>query len=311
MFTLSKSRWSARAGQRTQVFLTALVACSLLAFAQASAVAYTYDPSYWVGGWAETYCSLGAHDTRNVPWYTRAAEAHDTMVNVGPAGNTAEARYTTNLASGAIGAYSYAQSGYDPGSQQWLSARGISDAIFFDTINFSIPAGYYPSGITATARGRIEGEIVNTGVTSYAVGFSSWSAAFQRVLGGNNTYAEFGGWTQFVWGGQTYSTSQPFALSINLLDPGTTLAAPMFVETTVKMSVGQQASNEAEAGSYSGYVRTDFFNTANIAALDVPSGVTWSSASGVFLSAVPEPSSFLTLALGGLGAFLGFRRRSS
>ena len=57
--------------------------------------------------------------------------------------------------------------------------------------------------------------------------------------------------------------------------------------------------------------QADFSNTAGSAASEVPSGVTWNSTSGIFLSIVPAPSSILPFVLGGLAVLLGFRRFSN
>jgi hypothetical protein len=298
----------------------AMLAASLGWAALLGAAAPVAGAGYSVGGYVSAYASpSGPATERGTSLIDLATLASDDLTVNGStgAGNFARARFRADLSTGELGAYSETVNAFDPdwpdpGSNSWLGARAVSDAQFTDTLLFTIPAGTYSGGLVATLTGRMTGQIVLPGVAqgTSVVGSSSWGVEFQRTLGGNNTLDSINESSGLLYAAstpQTYTVDRPFSLQINLLDAGTVLTAPGVVDARVTAYIGHPAANAVEVfPNESASATADFYGSLKLQSVGAPPGVTWTSASNVFL--IPEPSSFLML-LAGLPLMLWARRR--
>ena len=215
---------------------------------------------------------------------------------LGSAGQYAEAMYYGDLSTGTVGAYVYAVNGFD-GKRWWQSSASTTVKIF-DTLSFTIPAGDYPEGVAVTATGHVEGTRWDS-----ALGQSRFS--FEASLG--NAYYSL---RQDIGLSEPHYDvySEDFTLTDWIFLPGTHLSEDTVRVRDVVISLGLPASLVASTGGdYLGvetFAGVDFYNTGSFYSLSVPTGVTWTSASGVFL--VPEPISSILFVTG--GATLAFRR---
>lgn len=276
--------------------------------------------SYSIGGSVVVYASpTGPETARHTNLVDRETHASDDLTVYGSsgAGNYGQARFSADLQTGKLEAYSYAATGLDAGPpRQWLGAQATSAASLFDTLSFRIPAGDYANGLVAELHGRMTGTILlpalepepwNVGTV---VGFSSWGVEFQRQRGGDNTWDYIRQSTGFLYATtapQTHTFDTPFTLQINLLDTKTVLSAPAVVDTWVTAYIGRAAANQvAVYAQHSASAAADFSHSLRLESVGVPDGVTWTSASTVFL--IPEPASYLML-LAGLPLLLLARRR--
>lgn len=297
------------------VIRAAVLGCAALMAATAAAAGYS------AGGTVSVFVSpFGPPTERFTLLVDQATQVADDLTVFGAtgAGNYGLARFRADLSTGELGSFSLVANAIDPdwpnpGSNTWLGARAVSDAQFSDTLFFTIPAGTYLNGLVATLSGRMNGQITLSGVAqgSSPIGFSSWGVEFQRVLGGNNTLATINGSTGILTATtapQTYTVDSPFTLQINLLDVGTVLAAPVVVDARVTAYIGRPAANEVEVfANEPALAEADFYDSLKLQSVTAPPGVTWTSASHVFL--VPEPRSLLML-LAGLPLVLWARRRT-
>jgi len=240
----------------------------------------------------ETYGILEAR-AQYGPYYQRTSlpseqsEIYDSAVSVGPAGNTAEAYYFANLATGSLGAYSYVTNAFDETAGSWRDARAQSGVGFKDTIYFAVPAGSYPEGLYVTVTGRIAGSISSTDTEiGESQGRSTWRVGFRRVTPPNPEDSITGD-SGFIEDGATYSISQPFALTLPLVYEGSTLEEPSTIETYVYAWIGYGTTTNTAAvtaRTKKATTVTDFSSTIHLLGLEVPEAVTWTSASGVFLT---------------------------
>jgi hypothetical protein len=275
---------------------------------------------YSVGGTVSVFASpSGPATERFTLLVDQATQASDDLTVSGDTGvnNFGQARFRADLATGQLGSFSLVANALDPdwpypGANSWLGARAVADAQFSDTLFFTIPVGTYANGLVARLNGRMNGQIALPGVAQgdSPIGFSSWGVEFQRILGGNNNFAtinESTGVLLSTTAPQTYVIDTPFTLQINLLDPGTVLTAPVVVDARVSAYIGRPFANEVEVfANESAVAEADFYDSLKLQSVGVPAGVTWTSASQVFL--VPEPGSLLML-LAGLPLVLWARRR--
>jgi hypothetical protein len=255
---------------------------------------------YWISGYVRAGVTGSNSDRLLTP--TPITSYSDGMVALGGlAENMGEARYHANLATGSLGASAFARDGYLPVYDQlgnlvrYDQYFGFAEASveMFDTLNFSIPGGNYSSDLYLTLYGLVSGMITTTQDGQAGGSFAAWLAS--------DTIAE-----DFITGHQNIQVSIPFTLSALLLpagDYGGTSAS----QAHVQLSLGHQRTLLAAAtmGNFFALVSTagsDFGDTLQITAMDVPTGVTWYSDSGVFLkdlsTPVPEPSTLLLLTAG-------------
>jgi len=104
----------------------------------------------------------------------------------------------------------------------------------------------------------------------------------------------------------SYQVSTDFTLSALLIRAGINFAIPKTyyygVSATLQRHAGTRGSETITQTGFS-----DFYHTGGFASVSVPSGVTWTSSSGVFLSnttVIPEPGTIILLSAGFLGLSL-------
>lgn len=213
--------------------------------------------------------------------------AEYTKTGAADAGNYGHVRYGADISTGRVQFYAYSVGGVSEfyPSQCTATAR-VENISFYDDLFFTVPAGFYPDGVTVSLSGHLKGTV--------------WSevGAGARM----NCYVSFGA--------QTFSTpihevgvdeegsiilDEGFTLDITLVAPGATL------------NQVTEYSKFVRAGLYNGRIWSVFYNTGQgyvtgaaegnflggdnglqITDLDVPPGVQWHSDSGVFLS-YPAP----------------------
>lgn len=256
---------------------------------------HAVDASYWVSGSMRVATVEGQIDTAS--GVVVATELHDsaTKTAVGPGGlDIADARYDADLAHGSLGAYAEAINNSYPipwPLGPWSTAQAWVDTGFQDTLRFTIPAGTYAEAVQATLRGSVHGNLQVVGDDTYHAALAHFYVNFRQVFSDD---------VQIVGYSAPRDISETFAFTIPLLAAGTTLTAPLEVgqdlraELTVFAGAGYNSSYPL-----SGLATSDFYSTTRFSSLEVPTGVTWTSDSGVFMtSLVAEPSSTFLAGLG-------------
>lgn len=180
------------------------------------------------------------------------------------------------------------------------TAQGTTDIDIIERLDFTVPAGTYPDGITGylgvTVQGRVEA--LNGSDRPYA------TALVHIDLWGSDTYTQNYG--PINPGDPPVVVDESFEMEIPIAAPGASGGSPWVVSqilaSTLEGSAGT-GSFATENGSSVSWFRITF----DYIDISEP-GVTWTSESGVF--SVPEPSAS-TLLLAGLPALglLGVRRR--
>ncbi len=223
---------------------------------------------------------------------------------LGPGLNYAEAKYYGSLATGTVGAYVTAVNGFY--FDTWLEAGAETLVTIADTLYFNIPAGYYPDGVSVELGGHVEGSRSDSYYGQSRLSFGA------RI--GDQSYRvriDYG-----ATGPHLDIINEDFVLTELLVSPGTTLSEDSTVVRSVSLTLGGPmslvASTQGNAGSEETFATVDFFNTGSINYINVPPGVTWTSASGVFL--VPEPISSVLFVAGGVllagRVYLGRKKRA-
>jgi hypothetical protein len=230
------------------------------------------------------------------------------------AGNTAEAGLLVDLASGSFGQYA---GGLAPLANVYGGGTAYVDAqlSFHEGFRFHIPAGTYPDGLSVTYRGLLGGSLHATGTER------SGSLDPRRSNVQQTVWLNLGG----PYGGDSFSLSRVAYADDNPLSvmTGLDLTVPLLPAQTdlpadLETSLVLSGSLTVRGGAHNFYpypdesssFNSDFAHTLKFTEIDAPVGVTWDSASGVFLS-VPEPGTgvLLVLGAGGLWAVSAARRR--
>lgn len=143
-------------------------------------------------------------------------------------------------------------------------------------------------GFDVAVNGWVSGALSRLGVfrdtasTSFVVEFWPGSS-----YGFNQTINRINGET-------SWSVSENFALSQTLVAPGEMLLNEQTFVIPVRIALGAPASPQASTldnvAPGSAFADSAFFDSARISSIVMPDGVTWSSESGAFLSAVPVPA---------------------
>lgn len=239
--------------------------------------------------------------------------------------NVASAGVNYDLTLGAIGAFARANNNrqYDWSTMSWryydnaAASAGVSMA---DDLYFTIPAGSYPDPLKVKISGLVHGFITASG--NYAA-----HATFEAALGTPANPAIPAAWQL----GEPYANgahvtnnaffvSELFSLEATLLKPGTTLAGSKTVGLRLGLVLGDGGTISAQTPvvwpdpHMPGSAQSVFGNTMRIYDLQVPTGVTWASSSGVFLTdiqPIPEPSVALLMSLGLLFVIIITRKLKS
>jgi len=267
-----------------------------------------YSSSYYGSGYVRVGVGI---DPGNFEWQERTqplspvTSVSDQLVAQGPALNNATASYHGSLATGEVGAYVDAENGLYFG--EWLEASAEAVVTIGDTLYFHVPAGLYPEGVEVSATGFVKGYLKES---YWAQSRFSFYAQF-----GSDEYEvsrNFEGYGESIW-----TIDDVFTLTSWLVAPGTYLNSDQIFQLGVQVSLGEPASliasttaNGMFGDKESTYGTVDFWNTGGITSITVPTGVTWTSASGVFL--IPIPTTIVLMGSGLLGLLgIGIRQRRS
>jgi hypothetical protein len=175
--------------------------------------------------------------------------------------------------------------------------QGYTTAVMNDRLTFNI-AGASPTTVTLIEVGfAIDGGMVYSGLPfsdAVVTGDLRFGTAFASLLYGPaalyNSFANLGGWVSGSWSSAPNANLNTFTGIYALVGATPTL--------DVRAALGTRASSQSNA---------DYSNTAAFQ-MSLPGNVTYTSASGVFLSAVPEPGTW-ALMLAGMGSVLLLARR--
>lgn len=222
-------------------------------------------------------------------------------------GNRATAGLIADLASGTFGQYA---SGVAPQANVFAGGTASVDAelSFHEGFLFRIPAGAYPDGLSVTYRGSLGGSLEAMGIEHSGSAEARRSNVQQTVsvlLTGPYGNADFS-LVRVAYANQDPVTVfTDLSLSVPLLPAQTTLAADL--ETSLVLSGGLAVQGTAPnffpfPDAVSSF-HSDFTQTLKFTGIHAPPGVTWESASGVFLS-VPEPGTGVLLVLGAAGLWV-------
>jgi hypothetical protein len=228
---------------------------------------------------------------------TSASLAYSTTVN------TAAAQSAANMANGSLHAMA-SSNGAVVGCGTSCTYTGIaanSEASFLDYLTFGVTGGG-PANITVIA--HMDGTIIPSASTNH-----NYTVTSSLAIGGYGYAYEVSAPTP---GSPTIGVANnPYAPTLFGVFSNETATGYDF-SGTVSVTNGQQLEvlMDLMLGSTNG-VDADFSNT-NSLSLILPSNVTFTSASGVFLTqtaSAPEPSSLLLLGAGLIGMIL-YRRKS-
>lgn len=247
-----------------------------------SAAVIQAAPLYYISG--QVQANAFPDDINNLPRTQSLVEVTslaDSMLATSSLGNYGLARYEANHTSAVVRAEVFAQNAQRSETEyDWANAEGYVHLV--DTLTFTIPAGTYADGVEVTASGYYSLYLEATG-RGQARG--SFLASLGDVSLGTGPLQVDG------FGGiDTLSLAEPFALTLPLIVPGTTLLDPLQVSHSIALSYGLTTSlvagtqgSPALPMSASGWF--DGFKGAYFTSLALNDGnVTWDSASGVFLS---------------------------
>ena len=206
--------------------------------------------------------------------------------SLGDGGTSAESAYFADLSSARLGSYI---SGNNPFPEGVTNASAEATVSFQDALTFFIPAGTYASDLYVNANGFLDGYLSASGCDGaissercanvYQGGTLSFgSDSFTLPLAYTNTY------------NSPNIISENFILSTRILTAGTYLTdriahASISGSITGKGSTLSRFYPPPQGDSSSSFV-ADFYNTGGFTSIATPDGVTWTSESGVFLSAV-------------------------
>jgi hypothetical protein len=225
----------------------------------------------------------------------------DLMEHTGRHGELSVARYQADLASGRMGTY---VRGYKPPTDYYLptGAGGQAEVACMDVLRFTVPAGYYPSGLVATLRGRLTGNLMAAGRTASDFSYASQEAlvVFQGAGSPPGTDYRWAYNISVLPEQSPRVVSETFVLGTWLALPGDNYSLPRTRQVSFAARLKAMASaaswtvpgQEAEGIS-------DFGGSVQLLAVESPPGVTWTSDSGVFLVSRPEPGPRLAVRLVG------------
>lgn len=196
-------------------------------------------------------------------------------------GNYGTADYRASLRAGTVQMHAHAH-GTQISLYNFPSATGRVERVeFMDNLTYSVPAGTYPDGVEVSISGWGRGEITS------AVG--GGAQAFLWVSHGAEVY-ETGLLTAGIAEANTVVVDDSFTLIQQLVAPGTTLATAATYDRQVVALIHRGWTWTVAYNPGGGYVTgdgtIDFTEGLRITAVNVPPGVTWTSESGQFLTAV-------------------------
>jgi hypothetical protein len=198
-------------------------------------------------------------------------------IKVGEYGNYGSAAFCADIASATVSARAHSH-GVQNGPYSFPSGTGrVNSCRFQDTIHFTVPSGYYPVGVQVTMHGRVRGSL------SAEVGAGAQVRCW--VYFGDQEFTtgtlEIG-----VAEEGTIMVGESFALAVELVAPGTTLAQDTVYDRTIDLAIANghtwSTSYNPGGGSVIGDGDLSFENGLRLTALVAPDFVVCTSESGAF-----------------------------
>jgi len=196
-------------------------------------------------------------------------------------GNYATVSYFADLRNGWVGSNAYALGVENPDYPYWCHSTGrVNNIRFWDNLTFTIPAGYYPDGVSIGLSGYFGGvisSIVGAGAQA-DVWVSLASSTFSTSLQTVGTDEE-----------GSYVFDEDIELSYVILAPGSTINSSRQYTYQVSAAITSchtwSVSYNPGTGYVTGWGQNELYNGLRILSINVTegSGVTWISESGVFL----------------------------
>ena len=205
---------------------------------------------------------------------------YDTDDLMGPGNNWAISEYYSDIAMGFVGAWVYASRGWD--GIWWRPASASTSTGWEDTLHITVPAGSYPDGLRVEASGSVSGRVGKIGAGTEA------KTSFHARLG-YEPPGSFSGSVELEshHANQVIVVDGPFLVAATLVNPGTVLSDSIIVDVPISAGLGESPPLIASTwagGIYEANATTDFARSLSFHSVTVPPGVTWISASGVFLT---------------------------
>jgi hypothetical protein len=263
------------------------LACALLLCAASARAAI---PTFYVSGCVWAGPSPGIYNPACSGWITPGDGVADTATWLGRYGDYAESSYDSDLQTASVGVYAFATNG--AAGAAWYEAGATAVSEIKDTLYFRVPAGVYPNGVGVVFRGRVEGK----------------NAASRWADGQLPFQASVGPWVHEVTrivnpaSGDTFGdVDESFEIGYTLLAAGTEWRPEVVKAVPVRLLMDGSASTRMNSllpgiDRESTAMELDFLYSGRFYAIETTPGVTWTSASGVFM--IPEPSTYLMLSAG-------------
>jgi hypothetical protein len=248
-------------------------------------------PAYWVRfdytASAEQFVGFEYLTDSDYLYDQTYIEGHHTQLGYSEAGNYASLGYVADISTGTVGAHTIAVGVHTGGYSYYLATARVEHVGFHDELTFLVPAGSYPEGLYAQIHGRC------AGLYSSEVGAGA-QISCMASFGSNGIYDT----GILAVGGEESGTrgiDETFTLTTTLVYPGQTLPVDYEVDKSVSAAMHRCLNWAVEYNTGAGYVTgsgwNDFCGGLQLTELIVPAGVSWWSASGVFLGgavAAPE-----------------------
>lgn len=259
---------------RTELLsLVALLAFSLAMSRPAVAYDYSVEGTIAANTWGgdEIYNAISSAERT---WLEDSAHAE------GPYDDLADASYFASLSSGEMEVSAYAVNHIRANGWSFAATANCEDIIMLDDLTFTIPPGDYPEGVWVALEVHVEGLVWvdgNHGGAPHVSASASWSFGIGAYSADDS---------QTVWNedaelvvpiNQDYTEEN--AIFSRICPPGS-YSTPQVTVCTFHAQVNGNAhpATATHAGEASSHL------LAQVLSLNVPDGVTWTSASGVFLS---------------------------
>ncbi len=213
-------------------------------------------------------------------------EGYHTQLGYSEAGNYASLAYVADISTASVGAQTCAVGVHTEGYSYFTATARVEHIAFQDELTFLVPAGSYPDGLYTQVHGRFAG-LYNSevGAGAQISGFASLHTDVYDSGILSVGIGESGGG----------SIDETFMLVGAIIYPGQTLSIDIEVEVSVTAGIHRCLNWAVEYNTGDGYVTgsgwNDFCGGLRFTELVVPEGISWWSASGVFLDgavAAPE-----------------------
>ena len=209
------------------------------------------------------------------------AHTHGDYTKSGGYGNYGTARFRASLKAATVSAYAHSH-GVPVNIYYTAYGDGRVELIeLMDRLIYTVAAGTYPAGVQVSITGWANGTITSeVGAGAHA---GCWVAHGAEVF--DTTLLTVG-----VAESGSIQVDEGFTLMQEIVAPGTTLLTATDYERVVRVQIYRGWAWAPGYNPGGGYVTgdgiVDFTNGLRVTAVNVPPGVTWTSESGQFLTAV-------------------------